>query len=122
MSGFFDDFWRSSGVAALGEFVGGEELGVAVIAVARAQEVEQALLGDLDGARWEVQVAGRRLQLESRDVGRIEWMRIRWSRSSRRWAEFRRRIVRRASFLPQALFGNAGRAGAQGARMATWRP
>jgi hypothetical protein len=36
-------------VAALGEFFGGEEFGVAVIAVARAQEVEEALLGDGDG-------------------------------------------------------------------------
>ncbi len=36
-------------MAALGEFFGWEELGVAVVAVARAQEVEQALLGDVDG-------------------------------------------------------------------------
>jgi hypothetical protein len=33
-AGFFDDFGRGAGVAALGEFFGGEELGVATGAVA----------------------------------------------------------------------------------------
>jgi hypothetical protein len=47
-SGFFDDFWRGSGVWAFGEFFCGEEFGVAVVAVARAEEVEEALLGDGD--------------------------------------------------------------------------
>ena len=36
---------------ALGEFVSGEEFGVATGAVARAQGVEEALLGDGDGCR-----------------------------------------------------------------------
>jgi len=49
--GFFNDFWRGSGVSTLGEFFGGEEFGVAVGAVARTQEVEEALLanGDVGG-------------------------------------------------------------------------
>jgi len=51
-SGFFDDFRRRAGVAAFGEFGGGEEFGVAVGAVAGAEEVEKAVLGDRDGARW----------------------------------------------------------------------
>jgi hypothetical protein len=49
--GFFDDFGGCPGVAAVGEFFGGEELGIAVVAVARAQEIDEALLGDLDGLR-----------------------------------------------------------------------
>ena len=47
--GFFDDFPGRSGVSALGEFVCGEEFGVAVVAVAGAEEVEQAFFGDGDG-------------------------------------------------------------------------
>ena len=50
-SGFFDDGWWSAGVRALGQFGGGEELGVATGAVARTQEVEEALLADGDGCR-----------------------------------------------------------------------
>jgi hypothetical protein len=50
-SGFFDDLWGCAGVAALGELGGGEEFCVAVGAVAGAQEVEEALLGDGDGYR-----------------------------------------------------------------------
>jgi hypothetical protein len=45
-AGFCDDVGRGAGVGALGELVGGEELGVAVGAVAGAQEVEEALLVD----------------------------------------------------------------------------
>jgi hypothetical protein len=45
---FFDDLGRGSGVAAFGEFFCGEEFGVAVVAVARAEEVEEALLADGD--------------------------------------------------------------------------
>jgi hypothetical protein len=60
--GFFDDFRRSAGVAAIREFFWREELGVAVVAVARAEEVEEALLGDGDGRRsCRLQVVGCRL-------------------------------------------------------------
>jgi hypothetical protein len=60
--GFFDDFGWGSWVGALGEFFGGEELGVAVVAVAGAQEVEETLLGDGNGARsCRLQVRGCRL-------------------------------------------------------------
>jgi hypothetical protein len=48
-SGFFDDGWWRAGMWALGEFGGGEEFGIATGAVARAQEVEEALLADGDG-------------------------------------------------------------------------
>ena len=50
-AGFFDDLGWGSGVTAFGEFLGGEEFGVAVGAVAGAQEVEEAFFADLDGAR-----------------------------------------------------------------------
>jgi hypothetical protein len=44
--GFCDDFRWGSGIGAFGEFFGGEEFGIAVVAVAGAEEVEEALLGD----------------------------------------------------------------------------
>jgi hypothetical protein len=47
--GFFDDGGWGAGVAAFGEFGGGEELGVAVGTVAGAEEVEEAVFGDGDG-------------------------------------------------------------------------
>jgi hypothetical protein len=61
--GFFDDFGGRSGVAAVGELFGGEELGVAVVAVAGAEEVDEALLGDGNGfwcgwVRWRSGVCG----------------------------------------------------------------
>ena len=60
--GFFDDFWRSAGVWALGEFGGGKELGVATGAMARTQEVEETLLADGNGGRsCRLQVVGCRL-------------------------------------------------------------
>src|ERR1039457_2915171 len=62
-SGFFDDGRRRAGVWALGEFGGGEEFGVAAGAVARTQEVEEALLADGDvgeggWGRWRSGVCG----------------------------------------------------------------
>jgi hypothetical protein len=57
--GFFDDGWRSAGVGALAERGGGEEFGVAVGAVARAEEVEEAVLADGDGG-WGGGFGGRR--------------------------------------------------------------
>lgn len=61
--GLFDDFRRGSGVSALGELGCGEEFGVAGGAVARAQEVKQALFADGDGCRgrwvwWRSNVCG----------------------------------------------------------------
>jgi hypothetical protein len=50
-AGLFDDGWWGAGVGALAECGGGEEFGVAVGAVAGAEEVEEALLGDGDGGR-----------------------------------------------------------------------
>jgi hypothetical protein len=47
-AGFFDDGWRRAGVRAFGEFGSREEFGVAGGAVARTQEVEEALLADGD--------------------------------------------------------------------------
>lgn len=52
VAGFFDDVGWGSGVRALGKFVGGEEFGVAVGAVAGTEEVEKALLGDGDLFGW----------------------------------------------------------------------
>src|ERR1017187_2001494 len=59
--GFFDDFWRSAGVWALGEVGGGRELGVATGAMARTQEVEETLLADGNGAICRLRVVGCRL-------------------------------------------------------------
>ena len=44
-----DDLGRRAGIRALGEFLGWEEFGVATVAVAGAEEVEEAVLGDVDG-------------------------------------------------------------------------
>jgi len=43
-----DDLWRSAGKGPLGEFLRGKELGIAVVAVARAEEVHEAVFGDED--------------------------------------------------------------------------
>jgi len=48
-SGLLDDLGWRAGIAALGEFVGGEEFGVAGGAVAGAEEVEEVLLADGEG-------------------------------------------------------------------------
>jgi hypothetical protein len=71
-SGLFDDLWRGAGVWSLGEFGCGEEFGVATGAVARAQEVEETLLADGDGASFRLRVAGCRLdsRVLGGDVGR----------------------------------------------------
>jgi hypothetical protein len=49
--GLLNDLRRGSGVSALGEVGGGKELGVAVGAVTRTQEVEETVLADGDGLR-----------------------------------------------------------------------
>jgi len=51
-AGLLDDLGRGAGVGTLGEFLGWEELRIAVVAVARAEEVDEAFLGDEDGFGW----------------------------------------------------------------------
>jgi len=62
-AGLLNDLGRGAGVGTLGEFLGWEQLGIAVIAVARAEEVDEAFLGDEDGlgrsrVRWRSDAGG----------------------------------------------------------------